>query len=229
MAGAGGAASGFDTRQITPPMRCGVESRHRWVVAGRSGAQMSKLQDLITEVIEREGGYVNHPDDRGGATKFGITLKTLRAWRNDPSLTAKDVEALQAVEARAIYESEYWYRPGFHKVSPISERVADELLDTGVNQGSGAAVKHLQRILTAFNNRGAYYPDLKVDGVLGTKTLSALASYLAQRGLKGEKVLLFCLDALQAERYVALAERDERQESFCYGQILNRAAAAWVN
>lgn len=187
----------------------------------------SRLDEVLAALIQREGGFVNHPDDRGGATKYGVTLKTLREWRRDQSLTARDVEDLQIGEAMQIYRAEYWFGPGFHKVEAISTKIAEELLDTGVNMGPGTAVKFLQRALSAFNNKGAYYDDLRADGVLGTKTLNALTSFLFHRKQDGEKVLLFTLDALQTEGYIKLAESDDRQESFAFGQILHRAVAGW--
>ena len=49
-----------------------------------------RLQTLIAELIQREGGYVDDPDDRGGPTKYGITLATLQAWRHTP-VSAADV------------------------------------------------------------------------------------------------------------------------------------------
>ena len=68
-------------------------------------------EDIIDGIIKREGGYVNNPADRGGPTKFGITLKTLKAWRGSP-VTAWGVEGLGEDEAREIYESEYLVKPG---------------------------------------------------------------------------------------------------------------------
>ena len=40
---------------------------------------MKHIDAMITDVIRREGGYVNHPADKGGPTKYGITHKTLTA------------------------------------------------------------------------------------------------------------------------------------------------------
>jgi lysozyme family protein len=188
---------------------------------------MSRVNTLIDEVILREGGYVDHPDDTGGPTNHGITHATLSKWRKRP-VTADEVKSLTKDEARQIYLARYWYEPGFHQIAPISLPVAEEMTDTGVNMGPATAVKFLQRILTAFNNHGQLYPDLKVDGQLGPSTMGALRSYLAKRGTEGEKVLLFALDAMQTEGYVAIAERREKDESFVYGQILHRAAGAWI-
>ncbi len=190
---------------------------------------MARLDEIIDDVLRREGGdkYTNIPGDSGGPTKYGITLNTLSKWRKKPC-TAADVEALTEAEARQIYTARYWYEPGFDRVAPISSEVADELMDTGVNMGPARAVEFLQRLLTAFNNRGAFYPDLKVDGVLGQNTIIALGSYLARRGKEGELVLLFSLDSFQTERYVGIAERREKDEEFVYGQILQRAAKRWI-
>lgn len=184
------------------------------------------VNDIIRDIIRVEGGYVNHPDDSGKATKYGITAKTLSKWRGRP-VTAEDVENLTEKEARQIYLARYWYEPGFHQIAPISQRVAEELMDTGVNMGPARAVKFLQRLLTVFNNRAEFYPDLLVDGRLGPKTMAALRSFLNRRRDEGERVLLFCLDALQTEGYVEIAERREKDEQFVYGQVLQRAAAAW--
>lgn len=190
---------------------------------------MSKVNDLITEVLHREGGatYTNNPSDSGGPTKFGITQATLSKWRNR-SVTADDVKNLSEKEARQIYLARYWYVPGFNHVAPISPAIADELMDTGVNMGPARAVEFLQRILNAFNNRGQFYPDLAVDGKLGPQSMAALRAYLSRRGKTGEQVLLFTLDALQAERYIAIAERREKDEAFVYGQIRQRAALHWI-
>lgn len=194
---------------------------------------MKTVQQLISGVIEREGGaqYTDHAEDSGGPTKYGVTLRTLAKWRSSV-LTADDVRNLSEEEARQIYLSRYWYRPGFDKIAPISHFVARELLDTGINMGPATAVTFLQRTLNLFNDRQRHYRDMKVDGYAGPVTREALSLYLGRRAGQGEIVLLFCLDALQvadgARGYMAIAERREKDEAFVYGQILNRAQERWT-
>jgi lysozyme family protein len=65
---------------------------------------MNAIDTILDEIIRREGGYVNHPADRGGPTKYGITAQTLGRWRKlDRPATATEVKALTETEARAIY------------------------------------------------------------------------------------------------------------------------------
>jgi lysozyme family protein len=105
---------------------------------------MNAIDDLITRVIEREGGYVNHPDDRGGPTKYGITQATLSAWRKSP-VTAVQVEALTEGEARAIYRAEY-----FRGMEAVTDpKVLEFLFDYSVNSGPGRALKALMVVLGA--------------------------------------------------------------------------------
>ena len=65
---------------------------------------MNPIDTILDEIIRREGGYVNHPADRGGPTNFGITAQTLGSWRKlgRPATTA-EVRALTEAEARAVY------------------------------------------------------------------------------------------------------------------------------
>src|SRR3546814_19535490 len=76
--------------------------------------------------------------------------------------------------------------------------------------GPGTAGGFLQRALNALNRNGRDYLDLKVDKAVGAKTIAALGAFLAVRGRAGEKVLLKALEALQGERYRALAESRDR-------------------
>ena len=98
---------------------------------------------LIDELIEREGGYVNHPADKGGPTCFGITEPVARALGY-----AGAMQNLPRHEAAAIYRRLYWLRPRFDQVARRSERIAAELFDTGVNMGPAVATTFLQRALT---------------------------------------------------------------------------------
>ena len=181
----------------------------------------TKVDLLVDAVIEREGGYVNHPADKGGPTCFGITESVARAHGY-----AGRMARLPREEAAAIYRRLYWLRPRFDEVAKRAPRVAEELFDTGVNMGPGVAATFLQRALTALNRCGRDYPDLTPDGRVGPVTLAALDSFLSARGKSGETVLLRALEALQGERYLRLAERRPANEAFLYGWLANRIGTA---
>src|SRR5690349_14840718 len=161
------------------------------------------VDQLIAALIDREGGFVDHPADKGGPTCFGITEAVARAHGY-----AGAMRQLSRSEAAAIYRRLYWSRPRLDEVAKRSARLAAELFDTGVNMGPAVAVTFLQRALTALNRNGQDYPDLMPDGRIGEQTLSALDTFFAVRGTgKGETVLMRALEALQGERYLRLAER----------------------
>ena len=173
---------------------------------------------LIDELIEREGGFVNHPADRGGPTRFGITEAVARAhgYSGAMSMLPRD-------EAVGIYRRLYWLRPHFDEVAKRAPEVAAELFDTGANMGPAVATTFLQRALTALNRNAKDYPDLVPDGRAGPRTLAALDGFLEARGKRsGQRVLLRALEALQGERYLRLAERRPANEAFLYGWLANR-------
>ncbi|MFL6734584.1 MAG: glycoside hydrolase family 108 protein [Sphingomicrobium sp.] len=176
------------------------------------------IDELIEGLIEREGGYVNHPADRGGPTCFGITEAVARAHGYAGSMRARPRE-----ETAAIYKRLYWLRPRFHEIARRSPVIASELFDTGVNMGPSVATTFLQRALTALNRDGKDYPDLVPDGRVGPHTLKALDGFLSVRGSQGgEAVLLHALEALQGDRYLRLAEQRPANEAFLYGWLANR-------
>lgn len=173
---------------------------------------------LIDELIEREGGYANHPADPGGSTMYGITEAVARAHGY-----AGAMRDLPRDEAAAIYRRLYWLRPKFDQVARRVPRVAAELFDTGANMGPAVATTFLQRALTALNRGGKDYADLTPDGRIGPMTVAALDAFLAARGQRGgETVLLRALEALQGERYLRLAEKRPANEAFLYGWLANR-------
>lgn len=175
------------------------------------------IDTLIEELIAREGGYVNHPADRGGPTRWGITQAVARAHGY-----GGDMKSLPRAEATAIYRRLYWLRPGFDRVAERAPRVAAELFDTAVNMGPETAVGFLQRALNALNRNGRDYADIAIDRRIGSATLGALAGFLSARGATGEAVLVKALDALQGERYVQLAEQRPANEAFLYGWLSGR-------
>ncbi len=175
------------------------------------------ITELIDEVIEREGNYVNHPADRGGATRWGVTEAVARAhgYRGDMRAFPKD-------EAARIYERIYWLRPGFDRIALRAPNVAAELFDTGVNMGPAIAVAFLQRALNALNRGGSDYPDIVPGPRIDDATVTALTSFLDKRKPHGEGVLVKALEALQGERYLDLAERRPANEAFLYGWLAHR-------
>lgn len=176
------------------------------------------VDGLIDALIEREGGYISHPKDRGGPTNYGITEAVARAHGYSGAM-----RSLPREEAAAIYRRLYWLRPRFDQVAKRSPAVAAELFDTGANMGPAVAATFLQRALSALNRERKDYADLVPDGRIGPATLSALDRFLELRGRKsGESVLLRALDALQGERYIRLAERRPANEAFLYGWLANR-------
>lgn len=176
------------------------------------------VDGMIDALIEREGGFVSHPADKGGPTCFGISEAVARA-----NGYAGAMQNLPRDEAAAIYRRLYWLRPRFDQVAKRSDRIAAELFDTGVNMGPAVAATFLQRALTALNRNAGDYADLTPDGRVGPMTLHALDAFLAARGKSGgETVLMRALEALQGERYLRLAERRPANEAFLYGWLANR-------
>jgi lysozyme family protein len=125
-------------------------------------------------------------------------------------------------DAVQIYERVYWARPGFDRVGAIAPQIAAELFDTSVNMGPAVAVSFLQRALNALNRGASDYADITHGVRVDEPTLDALRAYLEKRAPYGEGVLLKALEALQGERYLALAERRPANEAFLYGWLANR-------
>lgn len=176
---------------------------------------------LIDELIAREGGYVNHPSDHGGPTKWGITEQVARAYGYNGAM-----QSLPRETAASIYRQRYWSAPRFDHVAKRFPMLAVELFDTGVNMGVNRAGKFLQRALNLLNKGAQAYPDIVVDGNIGLMTLAALDKYKAARGSgQSETVLFRLVDAFQACRYAEIAENDKTQEDFMYGWFANRVGA----
>lgn len=178
---------------------------------------MVVVDELIDEVIAREGGYSNHPADKGGATRWGVTEAVARAhgYRGGMRVFPRE-------EAVAIYRRIYWLRPGFDRVAEHAPRLAAELFDTGINMGPATAAGFLQRALNALNRNAKDYADTPVDRRIGDRAIIALTGFLKSRGETGETVLLKAIEALQGERYVRLAEQRPANEAFLYGWLANR-------
>lgn len=172
-----------------------------------------EIRNLINGIIDREGGYVNHPNDRGGPTKFGITLKTLKAFRKDNTLTADDVKKLEKPEAFRIYERMYVFNPGFGKIR--NEKLREVVVDSGVMSGQETAGKFLQTAVNKILGAG----ELVIDGAVGPKTIAAV-----DRCDPEDLVVAVCVSRI---RFLGrLITRDPKQSVFAGGWM--KRATKWL-
>lgn len=125
---------------------------------------MHSVSSIADSILDREGGYVNDPADPGGPTNFGVTLGTLRIYRGNPGLGARDVQALKRLEAKAILIERHFAKP---RLSHLPEILHATVFDMHVNAGA-QAVRILQQLL---HDMGG--PKLAVDGLIGPQTIAA--------------------------------------------------------
>lgn len=179
------------------------------------------IESMIEATIGKEGGYSNHPADRGGPTRWGITQSVARA-----NGYAGDMRDLPRDRAVAIYRDVYAIRPGFAAVAQISEAVGEELFDTGVNMGPSVPRLWFQQALNGLNDGGKLYADIKEDGAIGPGTLAAFRAYRKARGGEADRVMLKALNCLQGARYIELARGRAANEAFLFGWLRTRVELA---
>jgi lysozyme family protein len=90
-------------------------------------------ESILAGILRREGGFVNHPSDRGGPTNYGITQATLQAWRGR-AVSEEDVRALSVEEASDIYRARY-----LAPFTDVAEALRAQVVDIAVNSGVGRA------------------------------------------------------------------------------------------
>jgi lysozyme family protein len=176
-------------------------------------------------VIAVEGGYVNDPADRGGETYKGIARKMWPYWKGWATIDAKSrypnfpkcLETSSELDdyVREFYKVRFWQPL---RCDDVPAEIRLELFDTGVNQGIGTAVTHLQRALNLLNDNGRLYADLKVDGGIGPVTVATANRCPDKRALHNT------MNILQGMQYVTIAERNPVQQRFFRGWILNRVS-----
>ena len=176
------------------------------------------LERELDALIKREGDYVDHPSDRGGKTRWGITEAVARQ-----NGFKGDMRVLPQAFAKDIYRRKFWLVPGFDRVALIAPRLAAELFDTGVNMGPDVQVGMLQSWLNGLNRQQKDYADIVIDRKIGPATLGALNSFLRVRGkAAGENALVDAVNCSQGARYLSLAESRPANEDFLYGWLTTR-------
>ncbi len=130
---------------------------------------MRSVESIAAEIVRREGGYVNDPDDPGGATKHGVTIGTMKGLgldlTGDGKVDAADVKALTPAQAADIYVRHYFRGP---KLDLLPAALQPSVFDMQVNAGANA-VRILQRLMAAFGL------PLADDGIVGPVTARTVA------------------------------------------------------
>ncbi|MDX2483322.1 MAG: holin-associated N-acetylmuramidase [Pseudodonghicola sp.] len=177
---------------------------------------MQDVRQIAGEIVDREGGFVNDPDDPGGATNHGVTIHTLQRLgldlTGDGLVGVADVRALSRAQAVEIFIRHYYTGP---RISEMPGALQPALFDMYVNAGSNA-VKILQRLLREMGY------EVAVDGVIGPQSIGA-----AQDAAQPDPVAL--RDAYGVARrnyYFRLA--DQRPASRKYARTRSGDKGGWI-
>jgi lysozyme family protein len=159
------------------------------------------FKEAFEEVMEIEGGYVNHEDDRGGATKYGITERVARQYGYEG-----DMRDLTVPKAKEIYRVAFWERNGLDRID--HEALAGRVFSFGINAGMSRAVRKLQEGYNLLTNSS-----ISEDGVIGPETLKAVNNFS-----KSDR-LLDVLKGLQVEYYLDIVRNKSSQRVFLAGWL----------
>jgi lysozyme family protein len=177
---------------------------------------MKSVDEIAEEIVAREGGFVDDPDDPGGATKYGVTIHTMRRLgldlTGDAKVNESDVRALTRRKAADIFVEHYFRRP---KVNALPEAIQPSVFDMYVNAGANA-VRVLQRLLSDMGF------DLDDDGVIGPATIrAAQAAWEAAPGHLAD-----AYGIARRNYYYALADR--RPASRKYARRKDGGKGGWI-
>ncbi len=177
---------------------------------------MQTVTDIAKAIVAREGGYVNDPDDPGGATNHGVTIHTMRRLgldlTGDGEVSEADVRRLTREQAVEIFVDHYYRRP---RIAELPEVLQASVFDMYVNAGANA-VKILQRLLNEMGH------DLTVDGALGPISIAATHRACADR----PDLVADAYGIARRNYYYALA--DARPASRKYARRRDGGKGGWI-
>ncbi|WP_066703831.1 holin-associated N-acetylmuramidase [Celeribacter ethanolicus] len=177
---------------------------------------MKTVQQIAMEIVAREGGYVNDPDDPGGATKYGVTLGTMQRIGLDLDgngrVSETDVKRLTRDKARDIFVEYYFHGPRIDELPPVLQA---SVFDMYVNAGANA-VRILQRLLNDMGQR------IAIDGAVGPQTIEA--AFIAQS--LAPNYLADAYGIARRNYYYALADR--RPGSRKYAKRRDGGKGGWI-
>jgi len=200
---------------------------------------MTAFKTAYNQTLSHEGSFSNDPRDHGGMTYQGISRvknPQWEGWAVVDSVISKlkiktEAQIAKALQKRkdlpemveGFYFTSFWQRLLLDELE--EEAIAIELYEQAVNQGAATAARHLQYALNLLNRNGKDYQDIKVDGVVGKRTLAAFKAYMQTASLptrsreRNTHTLLKILNALQFDRYRDFCAAHPDQEVFIYGWI----------
>lgn len=180
---------------------------------------MTSPHAIALEIVRREGGFVNDPDDPGGATNLGVTIHTMRRLGldldGDGDVDVADVKAVTVEIATDTYLEHYFKHPGIHR---LPKAIQASVFDMYVNAGSNA-VRILQRVI---NETGLVETVLAVDGGIGPLTVSAATR---AHDVMGD-LLVDAYGIGRRDFYYRLADR--RPASRKYARRRNGGKGGWI-
>lgn len=176
---------------------------------------MADFKLFFNRLLQEEGGYTDTPGDHGGPTKYGVTLAV---WikqgydkDGDGDIDKEDVKLISKDDAYKIAKEDYWDPIGGDMID--NQSVADVVFDWGFNSGTKTAIKYLQRTLG--------FHDSDVDGVIGTKTITAVNDSYPQQ-------LFNTLKENREAFYRAIVARDPTQEKFLKGWLIRNNSFHYI-
>ena len=183
---------------------------------GQMGVVMQTVEAIATAIVAREGGFVNDPDDPGGATNYGVTIGTMQRLGKDLNRDGRvdiaDVKALTRAQAVGIFIEHYFQRP---RLAELPAAIQASVFDMYVNAGANA-VKILQRLV------GRMGFACSADGIVGPQTIAAVRA-------AAEAAPDHLADAYGIARrnyYYALA--DQRPASRKYARRRDGGKGGWI-
>ncbi len=166
---------------------------------------MKSVEQIADEIVAREGGFVDDPDDPGGPTKHGVTLATMQRLgidlNKDGHVNRTDVKRLDRVMARKVFVEHYFERP---RIVALPAVVHDSVFDMYVNAGANA-VRILQRLLREMGHK------VIVDGVIGPKTIAAAEA----ASCEAPEHFRDAYGIARRNYYYALADRRPASRKYC--------------
>ncbi len=129
---------------------------------------MANFELYFPTLLKHEGGFVNNPNDPGGATNKGITLKTFRAMYK-PTATVEDLKNISNVVVKSIYKKNYWNLLNLDLIK--NQKLAETVFDMGVNAGVSRSAKMLQYVANTILPQNKSFV---IDGIIGSKSIEKI-------------------------------------------------------